>query len=835
MGHMRKHVGFARGMLAAVAVMASISPVAAQSGPTQSEPVAAPSATPVQTAPASAQAPGDELWDARFGAPGIPDGQIEAVAIAPNGDAYVGGWFDIEGVPDTHSIARWDGQRWHPLDIGVSGGFARVRDIAIHGNDVYVIGNFTSAGGGTANHIARWDGTQWSPVGTGDGPTHQTDVGPQDGDLNAIAIAPNGDVYVGGYFNQIDDVPAFSVARWDGQNWHALGTGIADIGSWDGATPVEAYVFALAIAADGSVYVGGKFTHAGNAATYSIARWANDAWSALGVGIGSGDTFDPAGEVYAIATRGTTVYAAGHFTKAGGQNANNIAQWNGTTWSTLGAGLTYPVQFSSDVPVSVLMVDGNTLVAGGKFTRAGNTNMAGIARWNGTSWSAIGPALFDTFDLTVKTLAATGNGAFIAAGTIEKAGPRFVFGITKWTGDRWANLGEGVSSYSTSPDDIQAIAVDNDGRVYIGGVIRRAGGLPVNHVAMWDGTRWDDMGGGVTGDSPIVYALLTVGIDVYVAGNFTQAGGIAASRIAKWNPITRVWTPLGSGIDNTVYALAFGNGVLYAGGGFTRAGNAEAFDVAAWNGQAWQGLGGNQEIFEIFNTGSEAGTWVRALAFYSGRLYMGGHFQTLHQKGTPTNNPANYLVVHNVASYDIATQAWNALGSLAAPGVNTNGFSGFGTDVYALAAVNGGIFVGGTFNRAGNGFAQNLARYDVAANTWSAPANMGGVPTSGVYALSARGNDLFIGGAFTSIGPIAARFIARYNPVLGAWANLGSGMRWYNDNFTRVQVIAATIGGVYVGGKFDYAGLNPSIGFARWGAALPTPAGFKIFLGFIRR
>ena len=37
--------------------------------------------------------------------------------------------------------------------------------------------------------------------------------------------------------------------------------------------------------------------------------------------------------VHALAVSGSTLYAGGNFTTAGGNAANYIAQWNGSSWS----------------------------------------------------------------------------------------------------------------------------------------------------------------------------------------------------------------------------------------------------------------------------------------------------------------------------------------------------------------------------------------------------------------------------------------------------------------------------------------------------------------------
>jgi len=59
-----------------------------------------------------------------------------------------------------------------------------------------------------------------------------------------------GNFYVGGSFGAAGDAIANNVARWDGQNWHALGSG------------VDSSVFALEMIG-GELYAAGQFTSAG--------------------------------------------------------------------------------------------------------------------------------------------------------------------------------------------------------------------------------------------------------------------------------------------------------------------------------------------------------------------------------------------------------------------------------------------------------------------------------------------------------------------------------------------------------------------------------------------
>ena len=67
---------------------------------------------------------------------------------------------------------------------------------------------------------------------------------------------------------------------------------------------------------------------------------------------------------------------------AGGNSVNNIAKWDGNSWTALGAAV--------NGSVYALLVLGGDLYAGGGFNVAGVSNANAVAKWNGTSWSGLG-------------------------------------------------------------------------------------------------------------------------------------------------------------------------------------------------------------------------------------------------------------------------------------------------------------------------------------------------------------------------------------------------------------------------------------------------------------
>ncbi len=226
---------------------------------------------------------------------------------------------------------------WSALGSNGSGDGALngwVYAVAVSGADLYVGGDFTNAAGvATADYIAKWNGSAWSALGSdgaGDGAIN--------GHVQAITVS-GGDVYVGGRFTDAGGLPtADYIAKWNGSAWSALGSN----GSGDGA--LDNWVQAIAVSG-ADVYAGGWFENAGGvAAADYVARWNGSTWSGLGSD-GSGDGAiapspdAPAPAVSALAVSGTDVYVGGSFINVAGiPEADAIARWNGSTWSALGAG-----------------------------------------------------------------------------------------------------------------------------------------------------------------------------------------------------------------------------------------------------------------------------------------------------------------------------------------------------------------------------------------------------------------------------------------------------------------------------------------------------------------
>ena len=198
-----------------------------------------------------------------------------AVASDHNGGVYVGGRFNYVDGALAQNIARWDGTNWSGLGTGCVG-----QGVTFLGADfagkLFVGGNFTNVGGLVSSNIASWDGTNWFALGPGlDFSSDSFASGVRD-----IIADASGNIYVGGqYLNAGGDV--FSrVAKWDGTNWFTLAS--SDLGNDT--------INALALDSAGNLYVAGNFYSIGRigiSLTYArnIAKWDGTNWSALGSGV----------------------------------------------------------------------------------------------------------------------------------------------------------------------------------------------------------------------------------------------------------------------------------------------------------------------------------------------------------------------------------------------------------------------------------------------------------------------------------------------------------------------------------------------------------------------
>ncbi len=331
-------------------------------------------------------------WDTSIGQPGL--GGIVYDLLEFNGELIAGGNFTMSGNVTVNGTARWDGSTWHPLGEGVGGPAwsTSVFALAEYQGDLIAGGSFISAGGAPVDRIARWDGSQWHPLGEG-----------VNGTITALSVY-NGELIAGGSFTRAGEVDATGIARWDGAAWRPLGGGVDWVTSSADAAANALYVHG------GDLIVGGVFTTAGDVAVNHAARWDGADWHAMGsvspqldgildLTIHDGDLFaggdfwnvvrqwdgsswqplnggSPVKKhpyVSALASYKGYLYVGGSFWNAGGAtDTSNIARWDGSAWHSVGSGII------TGLPEAMVEHAG-ALIVGGSFGSDAN----GVAAWYG--------------------------------------------------------------------------------------------------------------------------------------------------------------------------------------------------------------------------------------------------------------------------------------------------------------------------------------------------------------------------------------------------------------------------------------------------------------------
>lgn len=296
-----------------------------------------------------------------------------------------GSFLNAGGKPAADYIAKWNGTSWNAVGTPALNG--AVHAIAVDGPMIYVGGNFTNAGGDArADYLAVWDSNanHWASfcstgaeapiealvtsleiigsdlyVGgsfqngaeipsadyllrcsllTGMPSSTVTSDGDFNGGIYAMDSDTNGNLYVGGGFTNVDDMPlASKVAYLDTVGvWHAMGTG---------ANPtlpaVDSFVRTLTVQGT-DVYIGTDSNNIGGLANADhVAKWNGSAWSAMGSNTaGTNGWFtDPSNTyLYGMTTSGSFVFVTGQFQNANSNpRADYVAYYDGAEWHNLGS------------------------------------------------------------------------------------------------------------------------------------------------------------------------------------------------------------------------------------------------------------------------------------------------------------------------------------------------------------------------------------------------------------------------------------------------------------------------------------------------------------------
>ncbi len=328
----------------------------------------------------------------------------------------------------------------------------------------------------------------------------------------------NDTIFSTGFFHTICDADAAYVAGWDGSNWNAVGTTFEQEGHAIDSLNGQLYA---------SLY---QFTTDSN----YVYTYNGAAWSKVGNGVyqnNPGPGFPKNASIYDIIEYDGKIIASGDFDIAGDVVVNGIMQWDGTSWLPLGEGLTefIPGMPSILYPHNMTIFNGDLIVAG-NFYKAGGIIVNGIARWDGTTWHAMG----DGFNQSVYAVGVF-NDELYAGGEFTMSGTNTMHCIAKWNGSEWINPGFEVAYEITGLHEFVHTLRAFNGKLFITGgfdqLIIDGVTSAAGSILAYDGTSIDKLEGGVAGE---IEAIIAYENGVLVAGDFSAAGGIPAENFAVY-------------------------------------------------------------------------------------------------------------------------------------------------------------------------------------------------------------------------------------------------------------------------------------------------------------
>ncbi len=470
---------------------------------------------------------------------------------------------------------------------------------------------------------------------------------------------------------------------------------------------------------------------------------------------------------------GEALYVGGSFTEAGATDAQNIAEWTGSDWETVGdwtvdgaqvrpdhlavfddeisaklfigerhrAGLITWDGVNADTVGEDALVDGSEQFADGVI--AGESRLVivsdSLLYWDGAEFDWGFPAVVG--EGSIRDLLVADDGVtptLYACGDIGGIEGERCY-VAKWTGDSWQGL-PGLDSHLHAAD-VWAIAHVPDAEA---STLYATGAFPTDadiagDIAAWDGEQWLPLGTGLQGQYFDYGSALAVydtgaGPELYVSGHFETAGGVPAKNIARWDG--GQWHGLKSGLGNPADVMRVANvghgERLYVIGDFYGVDNMPVGYIAAWDGSDWHSLEG----------GFDAEPRALAVLHEDEQevLYVAGDFTTAG--GRPCPGFAKWNGEHWLSAGSLPDSGYLYLETIFMP---------TGQRLLALSTTYLGddTYIGRAYLQEGGTWIE-LGEFDHGVRT-AATLDDG------------TGPSLFIGGRFDHVGDLWARGIARRN------------------------------------------------------------------------
>jgi hypothetical protein len=309
-------------------------------------------------------------------------------------------------------------------------------------------------------------------------------------------------LYIGGPFSYANLDPVSQIIKWDGYNYYKLSNGINHAGTVNTITKFN-----------NSIVVGGTFPNASGAAnTYYLAQWNGSSWQSIGGGGLSGEVCD-------FTVYNDTLFIGGYFGQIGSVDHNKVAAFSNNNWISIsdnGFG-----NFSAAVEIF------------NKELYASAWNW-GIRRYLGNSEWEMHPDQPNGYIYELKS--DTTNSFLYVCGGFNQVGDSISYGVAMWDGFKW-NYMDAYCQTTLWPQSVAIYRGDlftGCGRYYDNETEFRA------YITRWNGESWDSIGGAF---NSTIFALEVFRDTLYIGGSFTHWGGDSPIPIHRSKGLVKLYMP----------------------------------------------------------------------------------------------------------------------------------------------------------------------------------------------------------------------------------------------------------------------------------------------------
>lgn len=550
--------------------------------------------------------------DPSFNPGGIgADDSVETLDIQDDGAIVIGGAFTNYNNVSRSRLARLNANG--TLDPTFVTPFfnAPVRSLAVQADGrIVVAGDFAIAlEGVTSRGIARLNAN-----GSID-PTFAPGAGANN-NVQTVELQADGRILIGGDFTTVNGVAGVRVARLN-----VNGSLDATFNPGAGANST---VRAFAIQANGSVLVGGDFSLINGAVEIALGR-VTPAGAVDGTFSPGGQGFGfTATDVAALALSKNKIYVGGNFGSINGNGRRNIDRLNsdGSPDSGFNPGA------GTDGIVRAIVPDPNGGVfIGGDFLRAQNLDNPGVAHLKADGSADLFFSGGQQTDGAVRAMALSPAGLVIGGDFTQYDGQPYS-GIVRI--DAASGVADPLfnSSGAGADNSVRAIAIQPvDGKILIGGDFRSFNGVARNFYArlLSNGTLDPSFNTGAGANGSIDAIALQIDGRILIGGAFSTVGGAVHRGVARLNADGTVDPTFVTALDanGMVDALTIQpDGKIVVGGNFISASGARRSNIARLNADG--------SVDPTFDPGAGTNSSVHALLVKpNGKTVIGGTFSAV--------------------------------------------------------------------------------------------------------------------------------------------------------------------------------------------------------------